>query len=281
MSSRRDTIRRIADAVSGIYDRREAEAMARIVVADREAIPAAQLLVFGDEPCRIPEAEYDRLAAELAEGRPVQYVLGHCEFCGLDFEVGEGVLIPRPETEELVAEVCRRAGRGSRILDLCTGSGCIAAALAAKVEGAQVTAVDISERALLYARRNAERAGVGVEFIEADVLGKLGELHGRSFDIIVANPPYIPLSDRASMHINVCRYEPHEALFVADERPLIFYEAIAGAALRLLERGGSLCFEIYELFAAPVCEMLAQRGFTDIAAIEDINSKPRIVCCRR
>lgn len=281
MSSRRDTIRALAEALAPLYDRREAEVIARTAVAESEGISPSHLLAYADEPCSLGEAEIARLTSELSAGRPLQYVLGHCEFCGLDFEVGEGVLIPRPETEELVAAVMERTKGGDRILDLCTGSGCIAVSLAAQTADAHVTAVDISPAALGFARRNAGRAGVDIEFLESDVLSGLPELKGRKFDIIVSNPPYVPQSDKAGMHANVLQYEPHGALFVADDHPLLFYETIADAGRTLLAEGGSLCFEIYEKFAGRVCRMLEQKGYRDVVALEDMNMKPRIVCSRR
>lgn len=280
MASRREILKRMAATLETLYGPTEAAAIARMAVTEAEGITLSHLLAHADEECTSNDTE--RMLSELAAGRPIQYVTGHCEFRGMEFEVGEGVLIPRPETEELVEAVAGHAESGAAVLDLCTGSGCIAVALAAEIAGSRVTAVDISPRALEYARRNAARAGVDVTFMECDILnGGTDSLPEESFDIVVSNPPYVPRSDMASMHMNVTGYEPHEALFVDDDRPLIFYEAIAGIARRLLRGGGSLCFEVYELYAGRVCDLLRRNGFKDIIMREDANLKPRTVCCRK
>lgn len=293
MSSRRDTIRRMAEALDGLYDRHEAEAIARAVLIDKEGITRSHLLVGIDEECTVTESGTERIISELASGRPLQYILGHCEFCGLDFEVGEGVLIPRPETEELVAAAARRAEEGCSVLDLCTGSGCIAVALAKQIEKSTIIAADISQKALEYARRNARRNSVNIEFVQADifngedcrairqVLRRGGAETDPQFDIIVSNPPYVPQSDIGSMHVNVKNFEPHEALFVPDGDPLLFYERIAELGREMLRDGGLLCFEIYELHARRTAAMLAEKGYRQIETIDDANLKPRVVCCRK
>ena len=209
----------------------------------------------------------------------MQYVLGKAEFCELEFEVAEGVLIPRPETEELVYRIAQSTKEGARILDIGTGSGAIAISLAKMIGGAKVVAVDISPEALAIAKRNAERLGAEVEFVEADALGDLSHLG--KFDIIVSNPPYIPQSDIADMRKNVVDFEPHTALFVPDNDILLFYRATAENAQRMLDEGGSIWFEIYEMAGKEVCEMLCEKGFTRNELIEDANLKPRMVWSRR
>ena len=293
MISRRESVRRIVDALTGLYVRQEAEAIARTVITDKEGITMSHLLAFPDEECGLSADKLDKITAELASGRPLQFVLGHCDFCGLDFEVGEGVLIPRPETEELVAAVLKRCEDGDSVLDLCTGSGCIAIALADRLKNSQVTAVDISEKALGYARKNASKNGVNIEFIQADILQEsdfdtirrlpsrgVGEVDSK-FDVIVSNPPYVPLADKPSMHKNVVDFEPYEALFVPDDDPLLFYKRIATAGREILRKGGLLAFEIYESYSARIAEMLSEAGYRDIEIIDDANLKPRIVCCRK
>lgn len=289
MSTRRENIERICSAIIPLYDPREARNIAEWVVCDREGISRSQLVVFADEESRIDNL--DTIISELASGRPVQYILGRSEFYGEEFEVGEGVLVPRPETEELVAWICKdvrqakRDGRGIpngvRILDLCTGSGCIAITLARNIADSDVTALDISPEALHYARRNAERLSPDVQIIEGDVLAGAERWVDGEFDVIVSNPPYIPASDIATMHANVRDHEPHCALFVADERPLVFYEAIADSAHTLLCSGGRLYFEIYEKLGSELCSMLQAKGFSDITLRCDLNDKPRMICCRK
>lgn len=289
MSTHRKNIERICSAITPLYDPREARNIAEWVICECEHISRSQLLVFADEESQIDNL--DTIISDLASGRPVQYVLGTSEFYGEIFEVGEGVLVPRPETEELVAWICedaaneRRAGddvpTAIKILDLCTGSGCIAIALARNIPESRVTALDISPEALRYARKNAERLAPEVQVIEGDVLAGAEQWVSGEFDVIVSNPPYIPASDISAMHTNVRDHEPHCALFVEDERPLIFYEAIADSATGLLRSGGRLYFEIYEKLGSELCSMLQAKGFTEVSLRCDLNDKPRMICCRK
>lgn len=273
----RQIIHYIRDAVESLYGLREAEAVARMVVCDRLSFNLSQLVAHYDDECELPNVE--KIVVELRRGRPVQYVLGRAEFCELQFEVAEGVLIPRPETEELVYHIVETAPRGARILDIGTGSGAIAIALAKLVQDAEVLAVDISTDALAIARRNAEQLGAKVEFVEADALGDLSHLG--EFDIIVSNPPYIPQSDIVDMRKNVVDFEPHTALFVPDDDILKFYRATAENALRMLRADGSLWFEIYERAGEAICAMLSEKGFSYNEIIEDANAKPRMIWSRR
>lgn len=222
---------------------------------------------------------------DLHRHRPVQHIVGHVDFCGCRLEVGPDVLIPRPETEEMVgwlisnSEVRGRRSelahikissnlkpptsdlRPSTCLDLCTGSGCIAIALKRALPEAAVTAVDLSEAALAVARRNAEANGVEVDFRQADVLDPHFSLGDASYDLIVSNPPYVRASERSLMAANVLDYEPHMALFVPDDDPLRFYAAVARVAERSLAKGGKMVLEINEALAADTCRLLGQRGF--------------------
>lgn len=273
----RQIIHYIRDAVEPLYGLREAEAVARMVVCDRLSFNLSQFVAHYDDECEIPDIE--NIVEELRRGRPVQYVLGRAEFCELQFEVAEGVLIPRPETEELVYHIVETAPRGARILDIGTGSGAIAIALAKLVQDAEVLAVDISTDALAIARRNAEQLDTKVEFVEADALGDLSHLG--EFDIIVSNPPYIPQSDIVDMRKNVVDFEPHTALFVPDNDILKFYRATAENALRMLRADGSLWFEIYERAGEAICTMLSEKGFSYNEIIEDANAKPRMIWSRR
>lgn len=273
----RHIIHTIRDAVEPLYGLHEAESIARLVVCNKLQYNLSQLVAHYDEECEI--SDLDSIVEELRRGRPVQYVLGIAEFCELDFEVAEGVLIPRPETEELVYRIVETAKRGARILDVGTGSGAIAIALAKLVKDSEVVAVDISREALTIAERNAERLDVNVKFVEADALSDLSAL--REFDIIVSNPPYIPQSDIIDMRKNVVNYEPHTALFVPDNDILRFYRATAENAQKMLRQGGSLWFEIYERAGEEICSMLREKGFTQTELFEDANAKPRMVWSRR
>ncbi len=289
MSTRRENIERISSALTPLYESREARNIAEWVICESEAISRSQLVAFPDEESDIKNL--DKIIEELAAGRPVQYLLGYGEFYGERFAVGEGVLIPRPETEELVAWICEDVARDRtivggekdevKILDLCTGSGCIAVSLARNIEKSEVTALDISPEALRYARENVERLAPEVRLVEGDVLAGVERIIDQQFDVIVSNPPYIPAGDIATMHTNVRDHEPHCALFVEDERPLLFYEAIADSALHLLREGGCLYFEIYEKLGDELCVMLQTKGFVDVTLRCDLNDKPRMICCRR
>lgn len=273
----RHNIHTIKGALEPLYGEREAESIARMVVCEKLAYNLSQLVAHYDEECEI--ADLTSIVEELRSGRPVQYVLGKAEFCEMEFKVAEGVLIPRPETEELVYRIAETTKRGARILDIGTGSGAIAIAIAKFVKEAEVVAVDISPEALKIAEHNAERLGVKVEFVEADALGDLSALG--TFDIIVSNPPYIPQSDIIDMRKNVVDFEPHTALFVPDDDILKFYVATAENAQKMLREGGSLWFEIYEKAGDEVCEMLRDKGFSQTELIEDANLKPRMVWSRR
>lgn len=271
----------IAEAVRGLYPEREARRIALTAAAALSGESEAKFLADPNQRVNIDGVE--RCAAQLAAGCPVQYVTGKTEFCDMTFHVDGSVLIPRPETEELVlwAEQCAADHRNPRILDVCTGSGCIAIVLAAHLPQAEVTALDISHTALETARRNAAMNGVSIRFIEDDALNGMPSLAGETFDIIVSNPPYIPHSEIESMHVNVTRYEPHEALFVDDADPLVFYRAIARAARTMLSEGGSLLFEVHEAWAERTAEMLRGEGFGQTEVRIDLFGKPRMTCSRR
>lgn len=271
----------IAEAVRGLYPEREARRIALTAAAALSGESEAKFLADPNQRVNIDGVE--RCAAQLAAGCPVQYVTGKTEFCDMTFHVDGSVLIPRPETEELVlwAEQCAAGFQRPRILDVCTGSGCIAIVLAAHLPQAKVTALDISHAALETARRNASMNGVRIRFIEDDALNGMPSLAGETFDIIVSNPPYIPHSEIESMHVNVTRYEPHEALFVDDADPLVFYRAIARAARTMLSDDGSLFFEVHEAWAERTAEMLRREGFGQTEVRIDLFGKPRMTCSRR
>ena len=271
----------IAEAVRGLYPEREARRIALTAATALSGESEAKFLADPNQRVNIDGVE--RCAAQLAAGCPVQYVTGRTEFCDMTFHVDGSVLIPRPETEELVlwAGQCAADHRNPRILDVCTGSGCIAIVLAAHLPQAEVTALDISHTALETARRNAAMNGVSIRFIEDDALNGMPSLAGETFDIIVSNPPYIPHSEIESMHVNVTRYEPHEALFVDDADPLVFYRAIARTARTMLSDDGSLFFEVHEAWAERTAEMLRGEGFGQTEVSNDLFGKPRMTCSRR
>ena len=226
-----------------------------------------------------PDAERDRRLADalarLAGGEPLQYLLGWAPFCGLQFKVDSRVLIPRPETAELVEWVEQDcAGTGS-LLDIGTGSGCIAVTLAHKLPGWKVQGWDISADALDVARENSRLNGTQVTFSQVDILAD-AKPEGR-FDVIVSNPPYVLDSERDSMESTVLDYEPHTALFVRDNDPLVFYRAIAEFAVGALNVGGRLYFEINPLKAQDMNDLLVDAGFHNVELRNDIFGKTRMI----
>jgi release factor glutamine methyltransferase len=199
----------------------------------------------------------------------------------MELEVTESVLIPRPETEELVNWVVTEANTGAAILDVGTGSGCIAIALRREIDHSKVWAMDISSKALAIARRNASKYAPDVTFVEGDALKNFDKLFDQKFDAIVSNPPYIPQSDISLMRRNVVDYEPETALFVPDNDPLLFYRAIAQRSQHLLNEGGKLYYEIYESLAQQMIDMLRDEGYENIELREDFRGKPRMICAQQ
>lgn len=277
-TTRRDILSRITARLTPLYGEREARSIARLAASELSGLPTSALLTDPGAPLQIDGLE--EILSRLAAGRPVQYELGSTEFCGHRFAVREGVLIPRPETEELVAWIVDAEAGARTLLDVGTGSGCIAASLALALPGAQLSAADISDTALEIAAQNFHALGANVVLRRADALGDLQEVFPGPFDVIVSNPPYVPLADRAAMLTNVRDYEPGEALFVPDEDPLRFYRAIARAGRRMLRPGGRLYFEIYEHAAGAMRVLLCEEGYTATEVREDIYGKPRMTCSR-
>ena len=213
---------------------------------------------------------------DLKQYRPIQHIIGHTDFCGCRIAVSPDVLIPRPETEEMVNSLTpgpSPTGEGGRILDLCTGSGCIAIALKKAFPAADVTAVDISPEALEIARQNAKNNDVDIRFMQADVLNGVDGLNG-SYGLIVSNPPYVMEKERAQMRRNVLDYDPALALYVPDDDPLRFYKAIADIAKEHLAKDGLLVVEINEALADETCEIIKATGLCPVT-YHDFRGKPR------
>ena len=235
-----------------------------------------------DLPQTIPsEAVNERLLSDferLLTGEPIQYILGEAPFYGRNFLVTRDTLIPRNETEELVHRIIKENSRfGVRILDLGTGTGCIPITLALELKEAEVVALDVSVQALEVARQNALQLGAQVQFLEGNLLGTIPELD--LFDVLVSNPPYVPVRDQGEMHVNVLNFEPHLALFVPDEDPLLFYRAIGGWGKKLLKKGGKLYLEIYENLSEELVQLLQSLGYTQVKVHQDLNGKNRIITC--
>ena len=226
----------------------------------------------------------DNYLQELLLHKPVQYVLNEAWFYKMKFFVDENVLIPRPETEELVEWIVQDAGLSLTayhspltILDIGTGSGCIAIALKNKIKNADVFAIDVSEPALKIAALNAQKNNTDINFSKADILQNQIKINIPLFDVIVSNPPYITKKESTEMHTNIIAYEPHLALFVPDENPLLFYNAISDFALSHLKEKGNLYFEIHENFANDIVNLMQQKGFQSIEIKKDLQQKNRMV----
>ena len=220
-------------------------------------------------------ADLDRLAS----GFPVQYLVGKCEFFNCELSLNGKVLIPRPETEELVVEVVNRFQNRSaqRVLDVGTGSGAIALALKRYLPQAEVWATDFSENALECARENAENLKLDVNFLHHDILNDTIDSLPQDLDILISNPPYIPISEKENLHRNVKDYEPDSALFVPDSTPLIFYKRIAQVGIELLRPTGVRLFETYHLFQNQMVEMLQSLGYKQVVITKDLQGKSRFV----
>ena len=263
------------------YDDRESAALARIACCDMLGQrPAGYAL---NEPVGTDEEggrRLDDIVRRLTRFEPLQYIEGKARFRGRDFRVKPGVLIPRPETEELTELILKETAPGARLLDIGTGSGCIAVTLALETPGARVEAWDVSPEALAVARDNSERMGARVDFRLRDVWAEGEETEGR-FDVIVSNPPYVTESEQADMSPNVLLYEPSTALFVPDSDPLRFYRRIGLLGQRLLVPGGRLYFEINRAFGRETAGLLQEQGYTDIRIGKDLSGNDRFVSATR
>ena len=271
-----------------VYDEGEAKAIARLAYEVRFGLTFTDLCLGKDTQLSADDqAQAAEICSRLLLQEPVQYVLGQAEFCGHTMMVNEHVLIPRPETEELcqwvVSEMSdeRLEVRDFSILDIGTGSGCIAVTLAAALPQAEVTAWDISAEALQVARENARRSGVTVTFQQVDMLNTHHVPLSTQWELIVSNPPYICYKERAMMESNVLDHEPHTALFVPDDDPLLFYRAIAAYGQKALKVGGWLYFEINPLYADALTDMLGTMSYHDIEIRNDQYGKQRMIRARR
>ncbi len=278
------TKRHFTNRLAEKFPQREAEQLMRILLEDLFGIDWNQQLMNPD--LRIDEVQHfqlDQAVKRLLDGEPVQYVTGMARFCDLVLKVSPAVLIPRPETEELVQKI--RIGlsveKPMRIWDIGTGSGCIAIALAKHFANAEVIAFDVSEEALQIAKENAENNGVKVIFVHDDVLNPQSDYFTQPVDLVVSNPPYVCDSERAAMESNVLDWEPENALFVPDDDPLRFYRQILSLAQPQLNPGGKIWFEINERMGEDMVRACHEMGFLNEEIISDYAEKPRFCCVRK
>lgn len=268
--------KQINEALSCCYTAGEITALTRIIAT--ELLSVSQMAFYLKDNITLTaeqEALLDNAIERLKKQEPMQYILGYSDFCGLRFKVTPATLIPRPETSELVEWIASKATGNESILDIGTGSGCIAVSLAYKLPQSKVTAWDFSTDALAVATENSKSNGQAVTFEHIDILAY--KPTGEQFDIIVSNPPYIKENEKVAMHSNVLDWEPHTALFVPDNDPLLFYRTIAKKGLIMLKPGGRLYFEINRAHGKETMEMLESLGYTGIELRKDFADNDRMI----
>ena len=268
---------KIDESLATTYTDGEIKALTRILAT--ELLGVSQMAYYLKDNITLSAEQQsllDNAIERLKKQEPIQYILGYSDFCGLRFKVTPATLIPRPETSELVEWITSEATGKESILDIGTGSGCIAVSLAHKLPQSKVTAWDISNEALAVASENSKENGQTVTFEQVDILA-YEPTAGKQFDIIVSNPPYIKENEKEAMHSNVLDWEPHTALFVPDSDPLLFYRTIAEKGLQILKPGGRLYFEINRAHGKETMEMLAALGYTSIELRKDFADNDRMI----
>lgn len=268
-----------SEQLCSIYEKEEANALIMTLFDFFFKIDRVKMALEPD--LRLSESEMLRFhfaVKDLLKHKPIQYVLGETEFRGLKFKVDEGVLIPRPETSEMVDMIVKNHLQSEEldIIDLCTGSGCIAISLSKMLPDSKVMALDISEKAVEMAKINARNNGVEVHFILDDILSLKNPI-SEKFDIIVSNPPYVKKLERKDMRNNVLLWEPYEALFVDDEDPLLFYREILDFSHKHLNKNGDIWFEINENEADGMIKLCKEKAFSDVRVYKDFRGKDRFV----
>lgn len=274
-------------ALAAVYEPNEIEALTLLTLSEITGSSKAQLKAFPERQLTIEQSKsITTMLTRLQTGEPLQYILGYTEFYGLPFKVNPSVLIPRPETEELVewilSSVDSKGLAVDNILDIGTGSGCIPISLKKHLPQANVSTVDISANAINTAKENAALNNVEVSFVEDDILNPSSQsLLNNHYSLIVSNPPYVTMHDKTRMHRNVTDFEPHTALFVPETDSLIFYKAIADFALKTLNCEGLLFFEINESLGNETVEMLKDKGFKNIELRQDMSGRDRMIRAQR
>lgn len=281
-----NALRQLATSLHQLYDKREAENIADIIIEKISGLKRIDRILNNDLQLS-PEQEkiLANYTTALLQYTPLQYVLQEAWFYGLPFFVNEHVLIPRPETEELVewiiTDIKTLLKPDAAIVDIGTGSGCIPVALKKNIPDACLTAIDISQQALHVAKKNADNNNVSIDFLLADMLNEDNISKLPMFDIIVSNPPYIPVADMMEMQENVLNFEPHLALFVSNDDPLIFYKTIAKFAALHLNEYGSIYVEIHEAMSVNIEKVFAENGFTNCISRKDMQGKDRMIKASR
>ena len=265
---------KLASELQTLYSREESQVLIEWLLEHHLGLRRLDIFHFMEEK-DIPEAIWNDFQ-RLKTGEPIQYILGHGPFYGREFMVNTHTLIPRNETEELVHLILKENPQaGMRILDIGTGTGCIPITLKLEMKSAEVFALDVSKEALEIAAKNSRKYSAEVEFIQMDILKETPQLS--YLDILVSNPPYVPIQEKEFMHANVLEHEPHLALFVSDQDPLLFYRVIAEKGKTLLKKGGRIYFEVFEKYGLRVCELLKTIGYSQIKLHQDLNGKDRMI----
>ncbi len=276
------TIAYIKQALAHHFQPEEIKSLTHLILKEICHLEPHQILLHKDKDLSEATRKHIReIADRLSTHEPIQYILGTTSFYNYTFKVTPAVLIPRPETEELVDLIVRREqAEGLRLLDVGTGSGCIAVSLAKQLKHPVVSALDVSTEALEIAKSNAENNQAAIRFIQQDILN-CRDLVIEKQDVIVSNPPYVRIQERDAMQRNVLAYEPHLALFVSNDDPLLFYRAIALFGLRNLKDGGRLYFEINSTLGKETKELISGMGYRDCTLIQDLSQKDRIITATR
>ena len=275
------TIQYIRKELSTVCSPEETEGIVRLIFKHLKNYSLTDLVLKQTESLSPQEKEtVFEITKRLKKSEPIQYILGQTEFFGLNFKVNPDVLIPRPETEELISWILESGQNFHQILDIGTGSGCIAISLKNRLKNSSVHACDISQEALNTARENARINNLHIELFQADILKNNDLRLPVKPDLIVSNPPYVRESEKKWMADNVTRFEPGLALYVSDEQPLVYYEAIADFANRSGSRGGWLYLEINESFGTETAELLSSKGFKQVEIRKDLQGKDRMIRAR-
>jgi release factor glutamine methyltransferase len=268
-----------------IYNIDESKAITNNVFEELLLVKSHQIKILNIDVSDEEENNLLTILDRLLSHEPIQYIVGKAWFYGNKFLVNKHTLIPRNETEELVELVVKTINNADfktpKIIDIGTGSGCIAISLKLAIENSNVFALENSQEALLIANQNSKELNAAINFIEDDILNITNPLTKQLFDVIVSNPPYILEKEKVEMETNVLNFEPHEALFVNNNDPLIFYKAIANYAKKHLQPNGFLFFEINQKYGNETVNMLDEKGFLEIKLLQDINGNDRMICCRK
>jgi release factor glutamine methyltransferase len=268
--------------LSGKYPASETDAIFFLLLQHYTGINRTRFFSNNGQP--LPDKGLEEMNAALArllKHEPVQYIIGETEFCGLRIKVNPSVLIPRPETEEMVELIKLQASNlNAQIIDMCSGSGCIAITLKNFFPQSSVTAFELSEEAIRTAKENAALNNTDINFIRGDVFNPPEELQKYKFDLMVSNPPYVLPSEKDSMGANVYDHEPQVAVFVPENKPLMFYDAISNLALKRLKAGGTLWFESDEDRADDVGELVTRKNFSEVKVHTDLSGKKRFISAK-